>query len=55
METAQDRRSVKSLLEIPALYELFSRVVGAQASRETFVGTSTSVAARRTSWITFPG
>jgi len=30
---------VKSLLEKPALYELFSRVVGAQSSRETFVKT----------------
>ena len=30
---------MKSLLEKPALYELFSRVVGAQASRETFVET----------------
>jgi SAM-dependent methyltransferase len=39
MESGQARRSVKSLLERPALYELFSRVVGAQASRETFVTT----------------
>ena len=30
---------MKSLLEKPALYELFSRVVGAQSSRETFVKT----------------
>jgi SAM-dependent methyltransferase len=39
MESGQARRSVKSLLEKPALYELFSRVVGAQSSRETFVKT----------------
>jgi SAM-dependent methyltransferase len=30
---------MKALLEKPALYELFSRVVGAQSSRETFVKT----------------
>jgi SAM-dependent methyltransferase len=30
---------MKSLLEKPALYEMFSRVVGAQGSRETFVKT----------------
>jgi SAM-dependent methyltransferase len=38
MESGQARMSVKSLLEKPALYELFSRVVGARSSRETFVG-----------------
>jgi SAM-dependent methyltransferase len=39
MESGQEGSSVKSLLERPALYQLFSRVVGAESSRDTFVKT----------------